>query len=121
MKLISKSSIKYIPTFSLLFFSYSAFFGGILGYFLSEGYTKKISKKFKLPKSLFLGTKNLKIKIHHWIWASGLFFSAIVFQIKTLSTPFSLGCLFGVLWHDLVNDPNRFKIIFKNGSHRNSS
>jgi len=112
--MIKKNHLKYLLPISSLFFSFEAFWGTILGYFLSKIYIEKLTLKFNLPSSLFIPFfQNLRIKLHHWISGILIILFGFLFQIHFLLKPFSLGCLIGVIWHDFQTDKEVFKIIFK--------
>lgn len=68
----------------------------------------------KFPTSIFFPIgKKYCFKVHHWLYP--LFFLTLIFvlPVKTLQTPFLLGSLGGIAYHDFVNDPQWWKILIK--------
>jgi hypothetical protein len=109
-----KDYLKFLFPFSLSFFSLSLSMGSFFGFLFTKIYVEKLIPKFSFPKSLFLPFfRNLKLKIHHWILGCLIIISGFLLDIQFLLQPFSLGCLMGVVYHDLVEDKDRFKILIK--------
>ena len=109
-----KDYLKFIFPFSFSLFSFTFSGGFLFGLLFTKLYVEKFIPKFSFPKSLFLPFfKNLKLKIHHWILGSLIIILGFLFNVQFILQPFSLGWLVGVVYHDLVEDKDRFRILIK--------
>lgn len=124
--MIKREKLKTLFPLPLAIFSLELYFGANLGYFITKLYLEKIVyKKFRFirfPQTIFLPIlPNYRIKLHHWLYGLLILIYVLIFKIPPFDTPFFIGFLSGVVYHDLVTDKEWYRLIYKkekNGAYK---
>lgn len=86
--------------------------GLIAGYFCANIFLKKLVNTGKI-KRVVLDYGNYNIYFHHWIIGLFILLVGFISQIIYTAPLFWIGCVGGLIFHDIYTDKNWHKIIHK--------
>ena len=86
--------------------------GTIIGYVFTNLFCKKLVYTGKIKK-VILDHGNYNIHFHHWIIGLFMLLFGFISQIIYTAPIFFVGCIGGLIFHDIYTDKKWYKIIHK--------
>lgn len=105
----------FIPGTTLLVSFYASFvfgFGIIIGYIFSNVFVNQLIHKGRIKRAV-LDHKGYYVYFHHWIIGLVMLLFGFVTQIIYTAPVIIVGCIGGIILHDLYTDKKWHRIIYK--------
>ncbi len=104
-----------LPGTTLLASFYASFifgFGIIIGYIFSNVFVNKLIHKGRI-KRVVLDHKGYYVYFHHWIIGLAMLLFGFITQIIYTAPIIIIGCIGGIILHDLYTDDEWFRVVVK--------
>lgn len=113
---MSKKVRKFIfPGIALIASSYASIIfaiGAIAGYIGINLFCKKLVHTRKI-KRVILDCGNYNIYFHHWIIGLFILLVGFISQIIYTAPIFWIGCVGGLIFHDIYTDKKWYKVVYR--------
>lgn len=86
--------------------------GAIIGYIGTNIFLKKLVNTGKI-KRVVLDHGNYNVYFHHWIIGLFILLVGFISQIIYTAPIFWIGCVGGLIFHDIYTDKKWYKVIYK--------